>query len=43
MKLEYLAKIYAKAILEGDRTIDDVPDAVKEMVEDILKENNTHA
>lgn len=43
MNLDFLAKMYANAVEQGNRTIDSVPDVIKEKVENILKENKNNA
>ena len=43
MNLDFIIKMYADAVVQGKRTIDSVPDVVKEKVAEVIKENTKNA
>lgn len=40
MNLDFLIGLYADAVRQGKRTLDSVPDVVKDKVAEAIKENN---
>jgi len=43
MKLEFITKLYADAVLSGERTLESVPEMLHEQVSVIIKERKENA